>query len=177
MKRGTSRTCIFAPMLTKRKNGLKLPDKPVIGRNDLIDFPELGLTNVRAKVDTGAYTSAIHCYKVQVMKGRLTFYLPAHRSEKHQKFTTEQFALKAIKNSFGQIEMRYVIKTKVVLFGKIIKTEFSLADREQMRYPVLLGRKLLRKRFLVDVSLENLSYSQKIRQEQLNALPDLLTKT
>jgi hypothetical protein len=57
--------------------------------------------------------------------------------------------------------MRYVIKTKVTLFGKTFKTEFSLADRQQMRYPVLLGRKLLRNRFIVDVSLENVSFSQK----------------
>ena len=87
--------------------------------------------------------------------------MPAHRGEKHKKFVTEHFELKAVKNSFGQTEMRYVIKTKVTLFGKTFKTEFSLADRQQMRYPVLLGRKLLRNRFIVDVSLENVSFSQK----------------
>jgi hypothetical protein len=177
LKRDTYRTRIFAVMPTKIKKKPKPLEKRVIGRTDIVDFPELGLTDVRAKVDTGAYTSAIHCYKVRVVKGKITFYLPAHRSEKHQKFTTDKFELKAIKNSFGQTEMRYVIKTKVVLFGKTYKTEFSLADREQMRYPVLLGRKLLRNRFLVDVSLENVSYSQKIRQEASGNLPELLTKT
>lgn len=177
MKRVTCGTRIFAVMATKRKNKPNPIEKKVIGRTDIIDFPELGLTNVRAKVDTGAYTSAIHCYKIQAAKGKITFYLPAHRSEQHQKFTTEKFELKAIKNSFGQTEMRYVIKTKVILFGKTYKTEFSLADREQMRYPVLLGRKLLRNRFLVDVSLENVSHSQKIRQEASHNLPELLTKT
>ncbi len=164
-------------MSIKRKNKPPLPEKLVIGRTDIIDFPDLGLVNVRAKIDTGAYTSAIHCYNVSVVKGKLTFYLPAHRSEKHQKFSTNQFELKAIKNSFGYTEMRYVIKTKVVLFGKIFKTEFSLADREQMRYPVLLGRKLLRNRFLVDVSLENVSYSKKSSSHQADSSADLLTKT
>jgi hypothetical protein len=177
LKRNTTLTRIFVPMSTKRKNKSKLHKKLIIGRTDVIDFPDLGLSNVRAKVDTGAYTSAIHCYKVSVVKGKITFYLPAHRNEKHQKFTTEQFELKAIKNSFGQTEKRYVIKTRVVLFGKTFKTEFSLADREQMRYPVLLGRKLLRNRFLVDVSLENVSYSEKLVQQQPNNLTDLLTKT
>ncbi|MEZ4901891.1 MAG: RimK/LysX family protein [Spirosomataceae bacterium] len=138
--------------------------KTIIGRTDLIDFPDLGLTEVRSKIDTGAFTSSIHCFKVKVMKENLTFYLPAHRGEKHLKFTTKDFELKAIKNSFGQTEMRYVIKTRVVLFGKKITTEFSLSDRTQMRYPVLLGRKLLRNRFLVDVSLENVSFNQKSTQ-------------
>jgi hypothetical protein len=177
LKRVTYQIRIFAVMSTKRKNKSKLLEKRVIGRTDIIDFPELRITNVRAKVDTGAYTSAIHCYKIQAVKGKITFYLPAHRGEQHQKFTTEKFELKAIKNSFGQTEMRYVIKTKVVLFGKTYKTEFSLADREQMRYPVLLGRKLLRNRFLVDVTLENVSYSQKVLQEATHNLPELLTKT
>ena len=145
-------------MAVKKKKKPSPTEKRVIGRNDIIDFPDLGLTNVRVKIDTGAYTSSIHCFKISVEEGVLSFFLPAHRSEKHQQFTTDQFELKAIKNSFGQTEMRYVIKTKVLLFGKIIRTEFSLADRSQMRYPVLLGRKLLRSRFLVDVSLENLSY-------------------
>jgi hypothetical protein len=162
----------------KKRSKRRLPEKLVIGRTDIIDFPELGLTNVRAKVDTGAYTSAIHCYNISIMQGNITFFLPAHRSEKHQKFTTERFELKAIKNSFGQTEMRYVIKTKVILFGKAFKTEFSLADREQMRYPVLLGRKLLRNRFLVDVSLENISYSLKIIAGDTAELSGkLLTKT
>ena len=156
-------------MEVKKKKKPSVAEKRVIGRNDMIDFPDLGLTNVRVKIDTGAYTSSIHCFKISVEEGVLSFFLPAHRSEKHQKFTTDQFELKAIKNSFGQTEMRYVIKTKVILFGKSIRTEFSLADRSQMRYPVLLGRKLLRSRFLVDVSLENLSYDFMQRKSRTKA--------
>lgn len=156
-------------MAVKKKKKPSVTEKRVIGRNDIIDFPDLGLTNVRVKIDTGAYTSSIHCFKISVEEGVLSFFLPAHRSEKHQQFTTDQFELKAIKNSFGQTEMRYVIKTKVLLFGKIIRTEFSLADRSQMRYPVLLGRKLLRSRFLVDVSLENLSYDFMQRKSRTKA--------
>ncbi|AYQ30880.1 RimK/LysX family protein [Runella sp. SP2] len=156
-------------MEVKKKKKPSATEKRVIGRNDMIDFPDLGLMNVRVKIDTGAYTSSIHCFKISVEEGVLSFFLPAHRSEKHQKFTTDQFELKAIKNSFGQTEMRYVIKTKVILFGKIIRTEFSLADRSQMRYPVLLGRKLLRSRFLVDVSLENLSYDFMQRKSRAKA--------
>lgn len=148
-------------MLLKIKKNVQKPAKPIIGRTDVVDFPDLGLTDVRAKVDTGAYTSSIHCYNVKVTKERLIFYLPAHKGEKRKRFVAKTFELKSIKNSFGQTEMRYVIRTRVVIFGKAFQAEFSLADREKMRYPVLLGRKLLRNRFLVDVTLENLSYRQK----------------
>jgi hypothetical protein len=133
----------------------------VIGRTDSVDFPDLGLTDVRAKIDTGAYTSSIHCYNIKLVKEKLVFYLPAHKGEKRKRFVAKAFELKSIKNSFGQTEMRYVIKTRIVIFGKAFQAEFSLADREKMRYPVLLGRKLLRNRFLVDVALEDLSLSQK----------------
>lgn len=145
----------------KSKKPTQKAEKKLIGRTDIVDFPDLGLTDVRAKVDTGAYTSSIHCYNVKIIKDQLVFYLPAHKSEKRKRFVTKTFELKSIKNSFGQTEMRFVIRTRIVLFGKAFQAEFSLADREQMRYPVLLGRKLLRNRFLVDVTLENLSYQQK----------------
>jgi hypothetical protein len=54
-----------------------------------------------------------------------------------------------------------VIKTKITIFGKKIRTEFSLANRRKMRYPILLGRKLLNKRFLVDVSQKDLSATKR----------------
>ncbi len=148
-------------MLLKIKKQAEASPKQVIGRTDIVDFPDLGLEDVRAKIDTGAYTSSIHCYKVKATKQQLIFYLPAHKGEKRKRFVAKRFELKSIKNSFGQTEMRYVIRTRIVLFGKAFQAEFSLADREKMRYPVLLGRKLLRNRFLVDVTLENISYKLK----------------
>jgi hypothetical protein len=141
------------------------PSKILIGRTDVLDFPDWKLTDVKAKIDTGAYTSAIHCTQIKILKdSKLSFYLPAHKGQKKQRFVAEQFELKRVKNSFGQAELRYVVKTSVVIFGKTIHTEFSLADRTSMRFPVLLGRKFLRNRFLVDVTLENLSFQQKQRQ-------------
>lgn len=144
-------------MITKKTAAI-----PVIGRTDALDFPAWQLTDVRVKIDTGAYTSSIHCTQIKLLKDRkLSFYLPAQKRNKKQRFVTDEFELKNVKNSFGQAELRYVVKTQVVLFGTTIKAEFSLADRTSMRYPVLLGRKFLRNRFLVDVSLENLSLQQK----------------
>ncbi|WMN12530.1 RimK/LysX family protein [Marivirga salinae] len=140
--------------------------KKTIGRIDKLDLPELGLVKVQAKIDTGAYTSAIHCSKIHIEKDKdgtdlLVYTISAKRlgqGMKAKKFKTSDFKLKRIKSSNGQVQERYVIKTKVKIFNKIYNTEFSLSDRSHMKNPILLGRKLLSGRFVVDVTEENLSY-------------------
>ena len=142
--------------------------KLIIGARDKIDLPEFGLYELPCKVDTGAATSAIHCYQVLLKeiegKEMITFRLldPAHEAYNGKEFRTDNFKEKKVKSSFGHTEYRYVIKCKVLIFGKKFETEFTLADRIQMRYPILLGRKLLRRRFIVDVSRKDLSYRQKM---------------
>ncbi|MFD1144999.1 ATP-dependent zinc protease [Larkinella insperata] len=139
--------------------------KQVIGFADRLDFPDLGWTDVEAKIDTGAYTSALHCTDVKLVPHgdgfRLRFSLVGERGQKKKQFVTDLFQYKTIKNSFGQSEKRFVIKTRVLIMGRLIRAEFSLANRGTMRFPVLLGRKLLRNKFVVDVSLQNVSYQMK----------------
>ena len=131
-----------------------LKEKLIVGRREKIDFPELGLVGIIAKIDTGAYTTALHCCDIREENGVLHFkpLYPAHEaySSTDQKFTN--YTQKEIKNSFGEIEKRYIIKTIVKMGRKRIKAVISLSDRGKMRYPVLIGRKLLKNRFIVDVS-------------------------
>lgn len=147
-----------------RKAPLPKP-KQIIGMTDLVDFPDLELFDVQAKIDTGAFTSALHCKDVRLVKTgtqtKLCFRLIDKTGEESRLFYSDQYSERMIRNSFGVSEKRYVIKTRIVLFGQVFRTEFTLADREQLRNPVLLGRKLLRNRFLVDVSQKNLSYTAK----------------
>ena len=144
--------------------------KQIIGMTDRVDFPDLGLFDVQAKIDTGAYTSALHCKDVQVLRtglrSKLSFLLIDQTGETIRQFSVSQFSRRIIRNSFGVAEKRYVIKTRIVLFGCPIRAEFTLADREHLRNPVLLGRKLLRNRFLVDVSQKNLSYQLKVDSQE-----------
>ena len=141
--------------------------KIIIGARDKIDLPEFNLLDLPCKVDTGAATSAIHCYKVQLReingKEIISFRLldPSHEAYNGKEFRTSNFKEKKITSSSGHSEYRYVITSKIVLFGRELETEFTLADRLQMRYPVLLGRKLLRRRFVVDVALKDLSFGKK----------------
>ena len=136
----------------------------VIGTIDLIDLPEFGIENIEAKIDTGANRSSLHCTDIHIVKDNgldwLYFTIPLV-DKGTGVFKSDDFFSKDIKSSSGHIEHRYIIKTKVILFGKIYKTSFSLTNREEMKYPILLGSKLLKNRFMVDVSKKNLSYNGK----------------
>jgi hypothetical protein len=148
----------------------KLRTKQVIGYSDRIDFPDFGLQNVEAKIDTGAFTSALHCTDVQLVTNndthQLQFTIAGGQGGPYQQIITEDFQYKTIKNSFGQSEKRFVIRTRVRLMGKTIVAEFSLANRGSMRFPVLLGRKLVRNKFIVDVSLKDVSFLKKQQASQ-----------
>jgi hypothetical protein len=139
------------------------PAITILGRSDRVDLPDLGLADIHAKVDTGAFTSSLHCSSAQVVNGKLEFVL---LDEEHPEFTGMKFSVKKfkerdVKNSFGEAERRFVIRTTVRIFGRDIRTEFSLSDRGNLKFPVLLGRKILRKRFLIDVKKVNLSFKAK----------------
>lgn len=129
----------------------------IIGRREYVDFPLLGLTGVEAKIDTGAYTSSIHCKSIEVTEENgtpiLCFVLldPSHEEYFHRQQRFSQFTRKKIKNSFGEMEERYIIKTTIKLGKKKINTTLSLSDRANMRYPVLIGRRFLKGKFVVDV--------------------------
>ena len=146
--------------------------KQIIGMTDRIDLPDLGLFDIHAKVDTGAYTSAIHCKDVRLVRTKsgqkLRFWLLGETGEQPRPFCSDQFSQRMIRNSFGVAELRYVIQARMKLFNRLIRVEFTLADREQMRYPILLGRKVLRNRFVVDVSQKDLSYQAKLDQSQVS---------
>jgi hypothetical protein len=139
--------------------------KRQLGRRELIDFPAFDLSEVEAKVDTGAYTSAIHCTDIHIesngQHSTLVVNLldPGHEGADGRPLCFRNFVLRDIRSSNGEVQERYVIRAVVQLYGEEIEAEFSLSDRSDMKYPVLLGRSLLRQgRFVVDVAKRNLSY-------------------
>jgi hypothetical protein len=138
----------------------------ILGRSDRVDLPGLGLVNIHAKIDTGAYTCSLHCSRAEVVNGKLEFVLldEEHPEFTGMKFTVKKFTQREIKNSFGEAELRYVIKTTIKIFDRKIRAEFTLSDREKLRFPVLLGRKILRNRFLIDVTKKDLYFQSKITE-------------
>lgn len=133
-----------------------------IGWKELVDLPDLGLYGIPAKIDTGALTSVLHCSHIQlVKKGRKQFVEFRPLDDTHEPPTDTHLlpfhSERKIKNSFGQEENRYVIRTVISLFGESHTIELSLRDRSGMEFPMLLGRSFLRRRFIVDVSRSNVS--------------------
>jgi hypothetical protein len=144
--------------------------KVTLGLYDKIDLPQMELINIDAKIDTGADGSAIHCHHIELIKKnkkRLLHFIlldPSHPYYDNKSFYFEVFKQRTIKNSFGVSEKRFVISTPVLIFGEERVTEFSLSDRGNLSYPILLGRKFLYRKFIVDVARSNLSYHKKLKQ-------------
>ncbi|HAI75582.1 MAG TPA: peptidase [Microscillaceae bacterium] len=140
-------------------------DKTIIGRSDIIDLPDLNLFDIKAKIDSGAYTSAIHCTHIELRQSEqgqtVLHYTLADQA--HHQFQTTKFKKKRVKSSFGNLQERYIISTNIILFGKTQHIEFSLSNRGNMRYPILLGRKAIKNHFLIDVAKKNLSYKAKTK--------------
>lgn len=145
-----------------------MKEKKIIGTIDKVDLPEFNLEDLECKIDTGAATSAIHCASIKVKEVNGVDYIsfklldPEHPLYNGHVFQTANFKEKTIKSSFGHSEVRFVIKTKIKLFRTVYPISFTLSDRENMKYPILIGKRLLNRRFLVDVSQKDLSFNQKL---------------
>jgi len=133
-----------------------MAEKKIIGRVERISFPELSIKNVHAKIDTGADLSSIWATGIHEEDGVLKFKLFGRKSPfytgKEIVFTRPHYLLTRVANSFGHRELRYVVKLQINLGGRIIVGTFTLSDRSKKTYPILIGRKLLNRKFLVDVA-------------------------
>lgn len=140
---------------------MKKRGKTTIGRNEPVALPALGIQMLEAKVDTGAYGTSIHCDRIALVDDgknvRFRVLDPDHPEYKKSQFTFPVHREKWVKSSNGQKELRVTIKTDLFLAGRKIPVEIALTDRSAMRSPMLLGRTLLKGRFVVDVELENMT--------------------
>jgi len=146
--------------------------KKTLGRAAFICFPEFGLSSVPAKTDTGAYRSAVHAKNIEVKEVngvQILAYdvLLGHMSAGQSAHVeTETFRQVDIENSFGHRELRYEVMVLCQLGGKRFRSSFTLADRSKKTYPVLMGRRLLNNRFLVDTTIADIN--RKLLKEQFN---------
>ncbi|MCY1722404.1 RimK/LysX family protein [Prolixibacteraceae bacterium Z1-6] len=140
----------------------------LIGRKDIADFPELGLSGIEVKVDSGAYTSSFHCTHIEKSSNgekdviRCVFLDPDHPQYHEKEFSFSDFKIRKVKSSNGMVEERFSVFTQIVIFSKIYRIELTLTERADMKHPVLLGRKFTSKKFLIDTSRKNLSFNNKI---------------
>ena len=120
----------------------------VVGLNEWIDLPGLGMVGLRAKIDTGASTSCLHASDIQPFQrdGKDWVRFSAHFGtlvQRRHRCEARVVAVKTIKSSNGQAQSRYVIRTALALGDRVWPVNFTLACRKSMQYRVLLGAKAL----------------------------------
>lgn len=129
---------------------------PIIGWREWVSFPVLKLSLVKAKIDTGARSSALHAFAIERFqnngKPMLRFKIHPIQKDDHTTITAEAELLeeRQVRDSGGHTEMRPVILTEIVLAQYRWPIELTLTNRSSMGFRMLLGRQALRQRFLID---------------------------
>lgn len=119
--------------------------KQTIGRNANIILPDFSAEKIPAKIDTGAFHSAIHADQIKISDGQLHYRLLGRYPASTTEYNTTQVA-----SSFGDSETRYVVPLTITLGSKTLTCEFTLANRSKRTFPILIGRELLNGEFIVD---------------------------
>lgn len=152
----------------------------VIGRAERADLVDLDMHGVPVKIDTGADASSIWAHVVEQRDGdnlHVIFFgtESAFYTGKEHVFGPDEYVMTRVANSFGHREIRYKIKLRIRVKGRLIKGSFTLSDRSTKLYPILIGRALLMNKFVVDVSKGNpLREAEKLRTEQLDKALEVL---
>lgn len=127
-----------------------------IGWREWVSLPQLGIDRVKAKVDTGARTSALHAFDIEYFEDgdRLMVRFQVHPLQRDATLTVSAIApvleKRHVRNSGGHAQERPVIKTAIALGEQQWNIELTLTNRDVMGFRMLLGREAIRRRFLVD---------------------------
>lgn len=136
---------------------------PILGWREWIKLESLGVSRIKAKIDTGARTSALHAFHVRPYQEngiqRVEFKLHPHQKDNETELlcTADVIDQRDVTDSGGHREKRWVIQTDIVIGEYQFPVEMTLTARDDMRFRMLLGRTAMRGRFLVDSSC---SYAQ-----------------
>jgi hypothetical protein len=128
----------------------------VIGWREWASLPDLGIDKIKAKIDTGARTSAIHAFEIRPFQrdGQQFVHFSLHPVQRRRRPVVDCEAQvideRIVTSSNGERQHRYVIETTIKLGNESWLIEMTLTNRDEMGFRMLLGRRALRRRFVVD---------------------------
>ena len=130
----------------------------VVGWREWVALPQAGVEWVKAKIDTGARSSAIHAFDLEVhdVDGqewvRFSIHPWQRSDEDHVELSLPVLDRREVRSSNGQVEQRYAVAMDVTLAGRTITTVMTLSNRDEMGFRMLIGREALARGYLVDSS-------------------------
>lgn len=131
--------------------------KPVIGWREWVSLPGICSLPIKAKVDTGARTSSLHAFDLELVTSAdgLTIAKfeihPEQRSSRNSQLASVPVhSFREVRSSMGQRQRRPVIETMIAIGDRVFSAEITLTARDDMGFRMLLGRAAVRRRFLVD---------------------------
>jgi len=135
---------------------MKPSKKRRIGAVELVSIPEWGLRGVKAKIDTGAFTSSIDVSSVHVHArgegAKPLAVLTLGEGRAAVTVTAPVVGFRRVRNPSGQVTVRPIVEAVISLSGKRFRTQINLHRREGMNYRMIVGRRALAGRFVVDVA-------------------------
>ncbi len=127
---------------------------PIVGWRELVHLPELGLHELPAKIDTGARTSSLHATVLEEFERDgeqfVRFAVDFEAQKVRQVCEAIHIDWRGITSSNGKTQRRRIVKTPLRIGDVEFRAEISLANRSDMKFPMLIGRSSLRRRFVVD---------------------------
>jgi len=135
---------------------VKKQKRKTIGWREWVSLPELGVVEIKAKVDTGADSSSLHAFNLERFDDNAT---PMVRFEIHPRqrkrkpsidCVAEVVGERMVKNPGGRSELRPVIRTTLIVAGEEFEALVNLTTRDEMTFRMLLGRRAVRKNFVID---------------------------
>jgi hypothetical protein len=151
--------------------------KRIIGWKEWVALPDLGIPPLEAKSDTGAKTSALHAFELEVIEKpeglfvRFGLHPDRHDTRQAVYCTVPLIDRRMVSDSGGHQELRYVIRSRIWLGTQLWPVELTLTNRENMAYRMLLGREAMRGRLMVDPAKAYLLGLPHRRQNQGLAAP------
>ncbi len=135
---------------------LESAELPKLGWREWLALPSLNIPRIKAKIDTGARTSALHTFYIDPYKKGKEHWIMfnIHPDQHHTDTVIECHAqvkdLRMVTDSGGHKSRRYVIETNLLLGASLITAELTLTNRDNMKFRMLLGRTATRGRYIID---------------------------